>query len=88
MNYLNAAFWDYPQFTDRDTLKKYIQDNKNSGLYLWILKRFLEHGRAIDAINYFGLDEIIKKLNELKLKPYTYHKWERIIEVYGKSDRK
>lgn len=88
MNYLKAVFWDYPQFTDGNTLKKYIRESKNSSLYLWILKRFLEHGRAVDAISYFGMDEIVEKLNELKLGPYTHRKWERIIEVYGASDRR
>ena len=41
MNYLKAVFWDYQQFVDRENLTKFLQKNKNRGIYLWILKRFL-----------------------------------------------
>ncbi|MBU0701756.1 hypothetical protein KKE26_10790 [bacterium] len=87
-NYLKAVFWDYPQFTDKENLRKYIQENKNSSMYLWILKRFLEYGRVIDTISYFKIDEITNQLSELKLTPYTCKKWKRISEVYSVSCRK
>ncbi|MEW6619091.1 MAG: hypothetical protein AB1422_07070 [bacterium] len=88
MNYLKAVFWDYPQFTNKENLKKYLQEEKNSSSYLWILKRFLEYGRVIDTITYFKIDEIAQQLHNLKLTPYTYRKWTRMIEVYGKPHRK
>lgn len=88
MNYLKAIFWDYPQFSDKENLKKYLQEEKDSSLYLWILKRFLAYGRVVDTISYFKIDEITKTLTTLNLTPYTYKKWKRIIEVYGKSHRK
>lgn len=85
MNYLKAAFWDYPQFTDIENLKKNILESKGSKVYLWILKRFLEHGRVIDTLNFFSCEEISNQLPKLNLQPYTYKKWRRITEVYGKS---
>ncbi len=88
MNYLKAIFWDYPQFTDVDNFKKTLLENKNNSIYLWILKRFLEYGRVVDTISYFNIDEVSKQLPGLKLTPYTYKKWKRIIEVYGQSHRK
>ena len=88
MNYLKAVFWDYPQFTNKDNLWKYLQEHKNSSVYLWILKRFLEYGRVVDTISYFKIDEISKQLPELNLTPYTCKKWKRISEVYDVSHRK
>lgn len=88
MNYLKAVFWDYPQFTDKQNLMKYLQRNKDSMAYLWVLKRFLEYGRVVDTISYFKIDEISKQLPELRLTPYTYKKWKRITEVYGVSNRR
>jgi len=88
MNYLKAVFWDYPQFIDSENLQKFIQETKNFRLYLWILKRFLEYGRIVDTLNYFPIQEISKQLPNLNLAPYTLKKWKRIIEVYGKSQRK
>ncbi|MFQ5455312.1 MAG: hypothetical protein ACE5EA_03780 [Nitrospirota bacterium] len=85
MNYLKAVFWDYPQFTDKEYMKKYLQENKDTSLYLWILRRFLEYGRVVDTISYFKIDEISEQLSGLKLTHYTYKKWKRIIDVYGKS---
>jgi len=88
LNYLKAVFWDYPQFTDKENLKEYLLEGKNSSSYLWILKRFLEYGRVVDTLTYFKIDEIIQQLPTLNLTPYTYKKWKRISEVYGESHRK
>jgi len=87
MNYLKAVFWDYPQFTNKEHLKKYLLEQKDSSLYRWILKRFLEYGRAVDTMTYFKIDEIAQQLPTLNLTPYTYKKWKRMIEVYGKPHR-
>ncbi len=88
MNYLKAVFWDYPQFTNSKNLRKFLQENKNFRVYLWALNRFLEYGRIVDTLNYFQIKEISEQLPKLKLTPYTFKKWKRIIEVYGRSHRK
>jgi len=83
MNYLNAVFWDYPEFTDPDTIRRHLLKQGNQRFRHWLLKRFLEYGRVVDTLLYFPLDTISQELNRLKLTPYTYRKWKRIIEVYG-----
>jgi len=83
MNYLNAVFWDYPEFTDPDTIRRHLLKQDNQRLRRWLLKRFLEYGRVVDTLLYFPLDTISQELTRLKLTPYTYRKWKRIIEVYG-----
>lgn len=83
MNYLNAVFWDYPEFTDPDTIRRHLLKQGNQRLRRWLLKRFLEYGRVVDTLLYFPLDTISRELTRLKLTPYTYRKWKRIIEVYG-----
>ena len=88
MNYLKAVFWDYPKFTNKKYLKKYLLKNKNKTSYKWILYRFLENGRAVDTFSYFKKEEIVKLLPELKLSEYSFKKWKRIMEVYNESKRK
>jgi len=86
MNYLKAIFWDYPQLTNHDQLLKFIQECKKSKkVYQWLLKRFLEYARVVDALKYFSLQEIARNLPDLNLTPYSKKKWERIIEVYGRT---
>lgn len=88
MNYLKAIFWDYPEFANENNLKKYLHENNGKSGYLWVLKRFLEHGRVVDTLTYFNINEILELLPTLKLSPYTTKKYKRIIEVYGTSNRK
>jgi hypothetical protein len=88
MNYLKAVFWDYPQFTEREVVKLSLKENIGSNLYLWIMARFLEHGRVVDIFNFFKLQEIVEYLPKLKLTSYTLKKWLRLIEVYGNSTGK
>jgi cephalosporin-C deacetylase-like acetyl esterase len=86
MNYLKAVFWDYPQLTNREQLLKFIQESKKSTkVYRWLLKRFLEHARVVDTLEYFSLQEIARYLPDMNLAPYSRKKWKRIIEVYGKA---
>ena len=75
MNTLNAVFWDYPKFTDSAYLREVIQKNKDKETRLWILKRFLEHGRIVDTWDYFSMTEIAKYLPELNLSTYAHKKW-------------
>lgn len=86
MNMLKAVFWDYPDFTNSEKLRILIKDNRNRDIYLWVLYRFLEYGRAIDTFKYFKISEISKDIDKLKLRPYTRKKWNRLIEVYGKIE--
>lgn len=88
MNYLNAVFWDYPQFANAEYLKEYIHKAKGKNMYFWILRRFLEYGRVVDVINFFTVEEIKEYLLRLNLSPYTTKKYKRIIEVYASHKRK
>lgn len=54
---------------------------------MWLLKRFLEHARVVDALKYFSLQEIADSLSDINLTSYSQKKWKRIIEVYGKAQR-
>jgi hypothetical protein len=82
MNYLKAVFWDYPQFTEEEALKSSLKDNKGTSFYLWIMSRFLEHGRVVDSLRFFKLQEIVEFLPKLKLTSPTIEKWKRLIEIY------
>ncbi len=83
MNYLKAVFWDYPQFSDEKSLKNYLKKQLDKSLYLWIISRFLEHGRVVDTLQFFTINEIKENLPKLKLTDYTLVKWKRMIELYG-----
>ncbi len=85
---LVSVFWDYPQFLDESYLNSIIQSKKNSDIYWWIMTRFLEHGRAIDALHFFTINEISQNLDKLRLSDYALKKWKRLIEVYSDSQRK
>jgi len=88
-NCLNAIFWDYPEFTDKNYLHTILSDKKgNLQFYHWLMSRFLNYGRVIDTIEYFSLKEISDCLSELKLTAYSLKKWNRILEVYGTNSRK
>ena len=83
MNYLKAAFWDYPQFTEEEFVKSFLKESKGSKVYLWILTRFLEYGRVVDSFRFFQLQEIAEFLPKLRLTSDTLKKWQRLIEIYG-----
>jgi hypothetical protein len=88
MNYLNAVFWDYPEFTDADTIRRHLKEPGSQRVHRWLLKRFLEHGRVVDTLAFFRLDTISQELPRLHVKPYTYKKWKRILDVYAQSSGK
>lgn len=85
---LVAVFWDYPQFLDENYLNSIIRSNKNSDIYWWIMTRFLEHGRVVDALKFFTIDDISQNLTKLKLSDYALKKWKRLVEVYSGAQRK
>jgi hypothetical protein len=88
MNYLKAVFWDYPQFTEEEAVKSSLKGNQGSNFYLWIMSRFLEHGRVVDSFRFFKLQEIAEFLPKLKLTVHTLKKWQRLIEIYGNPSGK
>jgi len=51
-------------------------------MYLWILRRFLEYGRAVDVLRFFSLDEIAAHRQDLRVSDYANRKWRRLEEVY------
>lgn len=82
---LQAVFWDYPQFLDEYFLREFLQSNKNNHAYLWVMNRFLEHGRVVDTFRFFGLKEISSNLQNLKLSKYSRTKWQRLLQIYGSA---
>ncbi len=85
---LQAVFWDYPKFTDKKYLENILNSSKETDIRLWIMTRFLEHGRVVDTLHFFSIDEISRHLPKLKLTDYSRKKWTRLIEVYQDSQRK
>lgn len=85
---LQAVFWDYPQFLDENYLNSTLRTKKNSDIYWWIMNRFLEHGRVVDVLKFFTIDEISQNLDRLKLTDYATKKWKRLIEVYSDLERR
>jgi hypothetical protein len=88
MNYLKAAFWDYPQFTEEETIRSFLEERKGSTLYFWLMCRFLEYARVVDTFKFFTITDIAGQLPRLKLRPYTRKKWIRLIEIYGSPSGK
>lgn len=84
MNTLKAVFWDYPALASPPGLSSFMDQHKaQPRVYRWLLRRFLEHGRAVDALSYFSVREISEALPGLRLSPYARKKWRRIVQVYG-----
>jgi len=84
MNALKAVFWDYPALASPPGLRAFMDKHKaQPRVYRWLLSRFLEHGRAVDALGYFSVREISEALPGLRLSAYSRKKWRRIAEVYG-----
>ena len=88
MNYLHAVFWDYPEFTNPETIRRRLQESENQRVRRWMLTRFLEHGRVVDTLAFFPLATIAQELPHLRLTPYTSKKWRRMVEVYGRTERR
>ena len=79
---LNAVFWDYPQYREEQYLRMSLSNNDNN-FRLWVARRFLEYGRAIDTLSLFSLKELSEVLPLIKLSNYARKKWSRLINVYG-----
>jgi hypothetical protein len=85
MNTLKSVFWEYPELTDERHLQEILETcrlREDRRMYLWVLRRFLEYGRAADALRFFSLDEIAANMNKLRLSVYASAKWHRLVEVY------
>jgi hypothetical protein len=84
MNTLKAVFWDYPGLASPPALSSFLEKHKaQPRVYRWLMRRFLENGRVVDALSYFSVREIADALPGLRLSPYSQKKWQRIVEVYG-----
>lgn len=86
-NPLIAVFWDYPDFTVEENIRKALQDKKDEFFYRWALRRFLAYGRVVDTFKFFSLKEITENLDQLRLDKYSRAKWSRLLEVYGPVNR-
>jgi hypothetical protein len=84
---LSAVFWDYPQFTDEQTLREALRTEASGEFHRWVLLRFMRHGRVVDAFCFFTLSELEQGIPLLKGDAYTARKWKRVIEVYHESGR-
>ena len=88
MNYLKGVFWEYPQLAKEEYLSQTLERahrQKDIELYRWMMRKFLEYGRAVDTLRFFPIDKIAEHLKELRLSPYTRKKWQRLVEVYSAS---
>jgi len=85
INYLKGVFWEYPQFTREEYVLQTLERarrQKDIEVYRWMMRKFLEHGRVVDTLRFFPIDEIAEHLGELRLSPYIRRKWQRLVEVY------
>jgi hypothetical protein len=84
-NPLKSVFWEYPQFTEERKLREILEGlrtGSDKDLFFWILRRFLEYGRAVDVLRFFSIDEVESNLHNLRLRDYSAKKWQRLAEVY------
>lgn len=79
---LKVVFWDYKELQDPEAIRHFFEKSSESG-QLWVLHRFLEHGRVVDTFAFFHPSIIKLQLHKLRLRPYTLKKWERILDIYG-----
>jgi prevent-host-death family protein len=87
-NPLKAVFWDYPELTEEKGVREYVEVARRSpdhGALDWVLTRFLERGRVVDARKYFDWAEIRSALPHLRLTPYARKKWARMLDVYART---
>ena len=84
-NPLKSVFWEYPRFAEEKQLREILESVRSGfdkDLYFWILRRFLEYGRAVDVLRFFSIDEVASNLHNLRLRDYSAKKWQRLAEVY------
>lgn len=85
MNMLKSVFWEYPELAEEEHLRQVLKRCRVAAereMYLWIMRRFLEYGRAVDALRFFSIDEVVSNLPDLRLSEYAAKKWQRVGEVY------
>jgi len=87
-DFLKAVFWDYPDFANEQRIKEIVRSGWEDAIYRWVLKRFMEYGRVVDTFKFFSVNEIARALEDLPLSPYAKEKWHRMIEIYGRSNRR
>ncbi len=84
-NTLVAVFWDYPEFTVEENIRRDLQNKNDQFFYRWALRRFLAYGRVVDTFKFFTIEEIAENLDTFRLRPETQMMWKRLIEVYGSA---
>lgn len=81
---LESVFWDHPEFTSEEAVRAFLERNADGPDRVWMLARFLEHGRFVDTVLFFSLREIRDSLPLLRLSPDVRRKWNRFLEIYAK----
>lgn len=61
----------------------FLERNRDNDVYRWVLARFLEHGRVVDAFRFFTAGEIASEMDRIRISSYARKKWTRMLEVYG-----
>ena len=82
---LDAVFWDHPELADEAKLRVFLSQNSGTPTFLWVLARFVEHGRFVDTIQFFDLSEIRRLLPQTRVSTYARNKWARFFEIYASS---
>ncbi|RLB12015.1 MAG: hypothetical protein DRG63_12290 [Deltaproteobacteria bacterium] len=87
-DFLKVTFWDYSDFANEQRIKEIVRWGWENAIYRWVLKRFMGYGRVVDTFKFFNIDEIASALENPPLSPYAREKWRRMIETYGRSNRR
>lgn len=82
INPWKAAFWDLPELSGEGPLREALASG-DARFRAFVMERMLERGRAVDALRIFGLMEIGRELDGLRLSPAARARWNRFLEVYG-----
>jgi hypothetical protein len=84
---LEAVFWDYPQYNNEEVVRRTLAEKRGTPVHDWMLARFLEHGRAVDSMALFPMQEIASALPRMPISDRARRKWSRLVEVYGAARR-
>jgi len=47
---LESVFWDHPEFANEPGVRGFLAANPDTADRVWMLTRFLEHGRFVDTV--------------------------------------
>jgi hypothetical protein len=80
---LESVFWDHPEFANEPGVRGFLAANPDTADRVWMLTRFLEHGRFVDTVLFFTLGEIREKLPQVRISDVNRRKWARFLDVYA-----